>query len=175
MINKFQSELLLNKLYEFKSKLILNENNFGNLVVTNDYFPKEDRLKGTIKFEIDEFKSFKYEKCNRYDRDWCVINNTRWIAGANIEECENYIPYLSFFVHPNGDDVKSPIKTIINYKLLTKDGTLYDNETLEYTFKDKTGAGFNKFCSLKEIFDEKNGIYDKVKDSIKIEIDIQVI
>ena len=48
LINKYQSQLLLNKSYEFKLKPITDENNFGDLVTKNNKFPKNDRLNGII-------------------------------------------------------------------------------------------------------------------------------
>ena len=177
MNKKFQNDLLIDKIYEFKSKLIKNENLLGDLSITNGNFPNENRIEGTIKFEINDFKSFRYKKSFKYDRDWCVIDKIKWTACAAIKENLNYNQYIELFVKPDCDMITKPIKAKISSKLLKTNGQIYEsklNKVLDFTFFNTDNA-YIDFCFLKDIYLVENEIYDKLKDSIKLEIEIRIL
>lgn len=159
MIEKFQSELLSNKLYEINSDS--NENNLGDLLITSVSFPKENRLHGTIKFELNEFKSLRFEKSYKYDRDWCIIDNIRWTACACIQIKNDLNLYLALFAGPDCFVLSNPIRCKITFKLLKENGKTHLKKSCENTFDNSTTHGYEFFCSMKEIFDQRNEIYDK--------------
>lgn len=180
MLEKFQSEILLNKKYDFKLKLIPTENSFGELLKVEDYFPSENKSERTIQFQITEFKSFKQEKSYQYDKDWCIISKMKWTSMVCIKEINDYDLYLGFYVKPDCEKIDSPIKAKLSFKLVKTNGTYYipsknNNKTLEHTFNDSVWRGYDDFCSLKDIFDPKNEVYNKEKDSIKLEIEIKIL
>ena len=173
LIRKFQSKILLNNLYEFKP--ILSDFNIGSLVVKKDNISSEENLEGVINFEIDQFKSLKGQKIKKYDRNWCVIDNIRWTASALIEEDDNYIQHLEIHVEPDCDNLETSIETKLVIKLLKTNSESIITESFDYKFEDNFIAGFKNLCPLKEIFDPQNRIYNDKNDSIKMEIDIEVL
>ena len=174
-IKKFQSDLLLNKSFQFKLNQTLNENNFGDLLIKSDDFLSEKRLEGTIRFNIDNLKSFRFEKCTRFDKDWCVIDRTRWMASAIMKENENLEQYLSSYVKPDCEKLDQPIKARITFKLLKTNGTVFKQMTFEHMYDKIIGMGYENFCTLKDIISPENEIYDKQNDSFDLEIEIKII
>ena len=174
LIERYQSDLLLNKSYEFHP----NPENFGNIEVKNKQILDENRLEGTIRMIIDCFSTFKYEvNKGRYSKDYCIINNISWIIYAKIQEADTDDLSLRFYVSPItlGD---IPVNTKITLKIIpheAKQTELNLERSSEKKFSYNLGCGFHKFILLKEILDPENGIYDRTNDSITLEANIKVL
>ena len=174
LMEKYQSDLLLNKSYEFHP----NPENFGNIEVKNKEILDENRLEGTIRMIIDDFSTFR-KKIDEYywSKDYCIINNISWTMNAEIQETDTNDLCLGFYVSPItlGD---IPVNTKITFKIIPHEvkqtiSTLQG--TVEHKFSKNLGFGFHEFILLKEILDPENGIYDYTNDSITIEANIKVL
>lgn len=180
-LNKFQSELLLNKDYKFESKLANDESSFGNLKVL-DIDLNEDKLEETIRFEITKFKSFVAEKQERYYDKWCVINGLPWKFIFEIKDYydneSNYDLLLGAYSLPDCENQilkEQPFRALVEFKLLTTDGDVFESLSDEYVYDGQSEIDGNTMFSILDITNPSNKVYDKQNDSIKLELDIKII
>lgn len=172
LLERYQSDLLLNKQYEFQ----LNPSNFGNFKVKNKEIVDENRLEGTIKMVVNEFSSFKTEKIQRFSKNYCIINNISWNIETRIEENDTHDLSLGFYVKPDGLGDK-PVNTKITLQIIqyeTKATMLTLKGSFDHVFSEESRRGFKNFILLREIIDPLNGIYDKINDSITLEANIKI-
>lgn len=186
LIKKLKNDLLLNKHCDFIPKMVLEDNNFGDLNNNVKDIIDENRTEGTIRWTINDFIAFKNAQKIHFSKDWCVIKNIPWRISAKIHETKDFDLYLGVYTKPSCDNellksnpanAKVSLKiTQQNDKIKTKSNSELACEKLfEKKFENNLGLGYPQFILLKEIMKEENGIYNKQNDSITLEANIKIL
>ena len=116
----------------------------------------ESRLEGTISLVIDDFSSFRFQKDDRFSKEWCIINNVPWRFQSKVDETEDHDLGIGFYVGPS----------IFDKELNTK-------ITFQYIQTLALVVGRFLFY-LKDALIKENGVYNKNNESITLKATIKI-
>jgi len=175
LTKNLENELLLNKEFQFVSKPIIDDNNFGHIEIMDKtkQVTTDSKPEGTFQLVINDFSEFKAKKDYCESIDSIMIKNVPWRIQTQIEETQDFDLGLGFYVRPDLESIFfSPINAKIKLKLLTNSGLIFEKNFI-YKFEDNSGRGYSPFVLLRDLMNPINGILNN--NSITLEAHIKVL
>lgn len=178
LLLNYQDDLLLFKECKFNAKQIVDNNNFGDLVIVN----KEINIQtnsANLNFTIDGFTTFINNYEWKESKDYCLLNNIEWRLQAHIEKTDDFSLGLSVYIRPDTDlsnDFKTgPISLEISLTIIQSAIQTLKPQIFKHKFIKPMKHRVKPIISLKEIMDPKSGIYDKQNDSITLQANFKIV
>ncbi len=175
LTKNLENELLLNKEFQFVSKPIIDDNNFGHIEIMDKtkQVITDSKPEGTFQLVINDFSEFKAKKDYCESIDSIMIKNVPWRIQTQIEETQDFDLGLGFYIRPDLESIFfSPINAKIKLKLLTNSGLIFEKNFI-YKFEDNSGRGYSPFVLLRDLMNPINGILNN--NSITLEAHIKVL
>jgi len=169
-IEKYQDNILLNKVYEFIPIPIIDENNFGNFNVKNI-----DVGKISMVLNLSKLNSMLIDS-----KELCVIKDIPWVIQAQLST-KDKVDYLGFYVAPKCEEERikvNPIDTKITFKISQNEARktkAIKKENHTHKFEKPIGRGYNNFISKDNLLNLSNGFYNKETNSILLEATVKII